>query len=743
MKILLLLFILSISIASSQQPEWYHLDCHLLKVAWTSNTSVYAVGTNGALLRSTDKGASWRQIPTLVSDSLIGIAFSDSLHGTAVGQDGILLTSADGGISWHLQKNVTNFTLRSVTFRENIGIAVGDGGTILRSTDGGVSWVRVVNSFKQQLFVVAFAANGAALVGASGGVLLRSTDFGQTWEGATSPITGSQYSIQDISISAEGKIFAIAHGITDDSLLISSDKGKTWEKSKHIPGVSTSLSFPTASFGIIAGDTPRFQLTTDEGVSFSQQFGIDSTLYSTSILNSIAFIDKNIGIAVGDRKTMYRTTDGGEHWELLSWLPSYGTSFKAVQFITEDTGFIGSGDRGLIYHTENGGSTWLPQRNILTPGTFFGGEVWGLYFYDTKIGVAIPSSDVRALRTTDGGRIYTEQLLIVGDYPIVHFLNDDFTLILSSNIYSVPFLYQSQIHISTDKGLTWGLKKYLDSMLISYISVITKDIYYSTCLYQTNNKYALLKTQNGGETFEVLPHPSLLKTGGVYFIDENNGFLFGQDTLKRSIIFRTEDGCTTWVVVDSARFSSNTNYTRITFSDRLHGYLSCSNGYVIETHDGGKTWRTSYTPSPTNTAIEHINSFSAIGADVAYFVGGWKSGIVLKKLPKSLINSVSEPTISTGPAPSVWLYAPRPVPTSGKLQLDAIWLMNLEASTIKIKLYDMLGIELRDITDSFHSNAGTNTGIVDFDGSALATGIYYIEINGGGYRKAVPVIIAR
>ncbi len=55
----------------------------------------------------------------------------------------------------------------------------------------------------------------------------------------------------------------------------------------------------------------------------------------------------------------------------------------------------------------------------------------------------------------------------------------------------------------------------------------------------------------------------------------------------------------------------------------------------------------------------------------------------------------------------------------------------------------MLGIELRDITDSFHSNAGTNTGIVDFDGSALTTGIYYIEINGGGYRKAVPVIIAR
>ena len=69
--------------------------------------------------------------------------------------------------------------------------------------------------------------------------------------------------------------------------------------------------------------------------------------------------------------------------------------------------------------------------------------------------------------------------------------------------------------------------------------------------------------------------------------------------------------------------------------------------------------------------------------------------------------------------------------------------MNLDVSTIRIKLYDMLGIELRDIADSFHPNAGSNTGVVDFDGSVLATGIYYIEINGGGYRKAVPVIIAR
>ncbi len=107
------------------------------------------------------------------------------------------------------------------------------------------------------------------------------------------------------------------------------------------------------------------------------------------------------------------------------------------------------------------------------------------------------------------------------------------------------------------------------------------------------------------------------------------------------------------------------------------------------------------------------------------------------------ILGVDEPKTDVLNIASVWLSYPRPLPTTGKVLLDALWVQNLDVSTIRIKLYDMLGVELRDITDGFHPTSGMNTGIVEFDGNLFPTGIYYVEITGGGYRKAVPIVIAR
>ncbi|MBK9247901.1 MAG: hypothetical protein IPM69_07270 [Ignavibacteria bacterium] len=137
MKILLLLFIFSLSIASSQQPEWYRLDADLLHCTFVGNTSAYSLGTNGCLLRSVDKGASWRQIPTGVQTSLRGIAFADSLHGTAVGDLGTILVTNDGGISWKVHSFTTPYNLHAVSFKGKYGIIVGDYGHIFQSDDGG------------------------------------------------------------------------------------------------------------------------------------------------------------------------------------------------------------------------------------------------------------------------------------------------------------------------------------------------------------------------------------------------------------------------------------------------------------------------------------------------------------------------------------------------------------------------------------------------------------------------------
>jgi hypothetical protein len=71
------------------------------------------------------------------------ISFSDSLNGTAVGSPGAILRTTDGGITWTKQESGTTNQLWSVSLTDaNCGTAVGWGGTILRTTTGGVTWVK-------------------------------------------------------------------------------------------------------------------------------------------------------------------------------------------------------------------------------------------------------------------------------------------------------------------------------------------------------------------------------------------------------------------------------------------------------------------------------------------------------------------------------------------------------------------------------------------------------------------------
>ena len=159
----------------------------------------------------------------------------------------------------------------------------------------------------------------------------------------------------------------------------------------------------------------------------------------------------------------------------------------------------------------------------------------------------------------------------------------------------------------------------------------------------------------------------------------------------------------------------------------------------MQTKDGGNTWK-SIAENPLDTG--YFVRLSALPSGNVILTTN-QPKVVLRSNFSEEVLAIDEPKTMIEQAASVWLYAPRPVPTSGKITLNAVWISSVDPSTIRVKLYDMLGIALQDITDSFHANSGTNTGIVEFDGSKLPTGIYCIEINGGGYRKAVPVIIAR
>ncbi len=740
MKIFLALFMFIATTAIAQQPEWYRLDSDLLKVSCIGKTSVYALGTNGCLLRSVDNGGTWKQIPTLIQNSLLGISFADSLHGTAIATAGKAISTTDGGISWKLKIMPELTNLRSIVFRGMIGIIVGDGGTIFRSNDGGNSWSKVQSSIKINLYSTAFISDTTAIIGGQFGYLFCSHNAGVSWT-VIDTLPGG-FPIIDISIAINSNSIAISNGAT---IFRSSGIGKKWNETSFIFKIE-GISFPKPNIGFVIGSNLSMYKTIDSGETFSLFDKYDSTLIASKAdFTSIAFSDELCGVAVGTKKTIYRTIDAGNHWELVSYL-NQEFYWLAAQFVSEDIGFA-SGGGTEVYRTKDGGATWLSQRKSTIKTST---SINALHFFNPKDGIIFPDLDRNLHRTTDGGETYVSELMpYPNSYSNIHFPNQ--TLGVLTNQFTNTSPNYSTFSTTTDAGKTWKEKR-LDSMSLGYVFCINKDLSYSTGYLpyipkSFKNIPAFHRIINGGDSVERITMPKYTYAAlGMHFFDENNGFVGGRDTLVRQMILRTRDGGHTWTFADTTRYNYDTQINKLIFADNLHGYAVGYPGLILTTSDGGNSWKQSITPEASSPI--NLSRITSVDKDIVYIFGsfsvGESGGVILKKLPISLLNDVNQSTIADGTVPpTVWVSSPRPLPSIGKIILDAIWVQNLDISTIRIKLYDMLGVELRDITDGFHPSSGTNTGTIEFDGSSFPTGIYYVEITGGGRRKAVPIVIAK
>ena len=110
-------------------------------VAFPDATHGWAVGEGGAILATSNGGATWSKQTSGTFATFWGVAFSDATHGWAVGEGGRILATTNGGATWSAQTSGTSELLYDVAFSDAThGWAVGEGGTILATTDGGATW---------------------------------------------------------------------------------------------------------------------------------------------------------------------------------------------------------------------------------------------------------------------------------------------------------------------------------------------------------------------------------------------------------------------------------------------------------------------------------------------------------------------------------------------------------------------------------------------------------------------------
>lgn len=399
----------------------------------TSNVA-YAAGW-GRLLRSEDQGRSWKPVPAAVLDDEgmplpqtpsgafpSHLAFVNEDTGYAIG--GAILKTTDGGATWRTLPVASIAGIADIDFADpTTGLAVGT--HVLRTIDGGASWKEMAHPGQGWLAAVHMVdANKAYVAGFSpgqgtppGGGIYRSKDGGATWEiqfeGA-----GALYAIQAIDTSTV-RIAGVLGG-SRPAVFGTDDGGHTWKSSVVIDGGATrmgALTFLTPQVGFVSvyqptnvayGFAAHLRTTTDSGQSWN-----DVPLPVDGFVSDIAFADETTGYATSEGGSILFTHDTGRSWTLLGsfadigWRAVAAPSANVIYAVGPSSRYFNAPAEtayNLAWST-NGGQTW--NKRLL--GTTLA-ELLDVDFATPLIGWAVGQDEGHAVlfKTTDGGQSWTK-----------------------------------------------------------------------------------------------------------------------------------------------------------------------------------------------------------------------------------------------------------------------------------------------------------------------------------------------
>jgi len=313
-------------------------------VVYSSTSTVWIVGENNTILRTSDGGVSWAsKVNVTTTDWLKSVTFVDDQRGWVTGYSGTIMRTDNGGRTWSLASSGTANSLNASTFpTTQHGWVVGSSGTILRSTDGGASWTSQTSSTTASLNSVFFASNALSgwCVGSSG-MILRTTNGGSTWTQSQTAVD-----LSGLSFFNDQTGWAVGYGGT---ILKTTDGGQSWvPQSSGSAKALAAVFFVDSQTGWAVGASGEVLKTTNGGTTWSrQQSRTDRYLYS------VHFGSASVGWIAGDG-VLLKTTNGGATW---------GTQTSGI------SGFLSSvcarsatlawavGTNGSIIKTSDGGGT--------------------------------------------------------------------------------------------------------------------------------------------------------------------------------------------------------------------------------------------------------------------------------------------------------------------------------------------------------------------------------------------------
>ncbi|MDD2651008.1 MAG: YCF48-related protein, partial [Candidatus Cloacimonetes bacterium] len=564
------------------------------------NNHFWVVGSGGAVVKSTNGGNTWQFVESPAFDAVAAsyktvnaVSFADENHGVIVGNSGFMAYTDDGGETWTVQAQALSIFgtshIKAAHLLPSGKLIIGGGsGLIAYSSNYGETLSAVASPTSSIINTIYMEESGLTFFGCGTAVVYKSENFGTNWTSVNinNPNNPNIYSIKKhanrlILTGNKGYI-----GFSDDN-------GTSFTHHDNLGSSSVSIydsawngtiGYAAASNGFIVTTNNNFSSvevadthfpdavrgaafnTSNEliaAASYGSLMKWDTTIEdwhnlvpNAFDLYDIAIANDNTWYVVGDRASMYKTSNGGQTYNQI-YVQDETTFFYATKFFDENTGIVTGKTSGNIYKTTDGGNTWTSFTVPNVPAAYI---YRSLSFINEQIGYAI-GNEFNA-KTTDGGNTWT---------------------VLGNAGLGTPTLYSS----------------YFKNENIGFAGSAAGAVYLTT---------------DGGSNWTSFTLGNKIITD-IFFYDNNNGFILTEATVsggnvsQAGKLFRTTNGGMTvadWTeVVMPVSVGTLNSITRLDDGTLyLAGYSNNpsqqgTNWAIMKSIDDGETWTEESLPSLT------------------------------------------------------------------------------------------------------------------------------------------------
>jgi len=750
-KLLFILFFLNFLTIYSKESlfEFERFSTNFKGIAFNQN-SLIVYGESGVLLKSSDKGKTWKQKNVDKNElSINKIVRKGNDYYGILSKDFIIRSKYDGE-NWTKVKPESNVSFNDLALNEEFLFVLSDSSVLLY--DYSYNKVKTINFYTATKASEVLELDNHLFVSADSGKLIdfdisngfnpRTIDFTELalCNGCTNP---SQMKTEN------GNIYLTL----GSDLVVSTDKGITWTKADN--GIYCYSIRNSACFSLVSNfDYFRnisFPMFYKSSLGKKERVNSDyiSRYVYTMFYNSLEFISDDTLIAVGNDKLIMMSYNGGKNWEYIS---NINVTATGSCWLNADTGFVFY-DKAQIFRTTDGGATFLPQiweDNIYLAFKYFN----ALYFNSSGEGIVFypnnKNNGLNFLLTKDFGETYkgvsVSSLIGLGNENVLELASFD-----SNFVFFYP-CYGGRNHKTLiflfDKNLNHKTLTILDSMTIIHMKInrekkeITAIGYerkypksYGT--YDSVNFYLMSSFDYGSswsKNFKFNLDNSLntiTEVDGKYYITtkrydstyNSSGFLNIFDPVNKTIvkniyIGNNISGTTIFKLGERLLLSG---YDRVFYNDNYKEEPSA--------------W------SSDSIYIYKLSGTCRYGNGIAYVVG------IDKNHQSRLLKMTQKNSTEVGEIQILRTYLynekPYPIPASNKVSCKIYWDLRYDINNANFEVYDISGNIIKSNSTMIFNRKDIFSGEINWDCSSVQDGIYYISFTHGDARNIIPVIISR